>query len=68
MQTANNSVYTWMVINQSDGSVIERINNAKKSFSTIFTRAGTYEVMVQMWSLQSQTLLLNATTTIIIKS
>ena len=69
MQITNNSVYIWMVINHRDGSVIERITSVKGNFSTIFARAGTYEVMVQIWNIHSQkTLLLNATTTIIIKS
>ena len=54
-----------MVINHNDESVVERITNTE-TFCTIFTRAGTYEVMVQIWNIQNQTLLLNTTTTIII--
>ena len=70
-QIPNNTFYLWMVINRNDGIVIESLNSSTDSeiiFSRIFTSAGTYEITVQGWNYQSQTLLLNATTVIIIAS
>ena len=66
MQIPNNSLYTWMVINHSDGGVIESITRSERRFFIVFARAGTYKVMVQVWNSQSHTLLLNATTAIVI--
>ena len=66
MQIPNNSLYTWMVINHSDGGVIKSITSFERRFIIFFARAGTYKVIVQLWNSQSHTLLLNATTTIII--
>ena len=63
-QIPNNTVYRWEVINDSDGVVIENLNNNEKTFYTTFTSPGTYEIIVQIWNYQM--LLLNATTTIII--
>lgn len=65
-QIPNNTVYRWMVINHSDGTVMESITSTERSFCTIFARTGSYEIMVQAWSIQNQALLLNATSTIII--
>ena len=67
-QIPNSTLYTWMVINHIDGTVnvMERITNAERRFYTTFTRADIYEIMVQARNIQSQTLLFNATTTIII--
>ena len=56
-----------MVINRNDGIVIESLNSSTEMiFSRIFTSAGTYEVTVQAWNYQTQTLLLNATAVIVI--
>ena len=67
-QVPNSTLYTWMVINHSDGTVnvMERITNNETHLYTIFTRADIYEIMVQAWNFQNQALLFNATTTIII--
>ena len=55
-----------MIINHNDGTVIESLNSTEMIFSRIFTSAGTYEIIVQGWNYQSQTLLLNTTTVIVI--
>ena len=65
-QIPNNTFYLWMVINHNNETVIESLNSTEMIFGRIFTSAGTYEIIVQGWNYQSQTLILNATTVIVI--
>ena len=61
----NTAVYVWTVSN--DGAVVKSLTSIETSCWISFNETGTYEVMVQDWDKQNNTLF-NATATIIITS
>lgn len=62
----NNTVYIWTVSN--NGAVVKKNTSTETSFRISFNESGTYEVMVQGWDKQNNTIMINATATIIITS
>ena len=62
----NNTVYIWTVSN--DGAVVKECTSIEPSFRISFHESGTYEVTVQGWDKQNNTIMINATATIIITS
>ena len=67
-QIPNDTIYIWTVINLNERTVLKNSTNTVTSLYTNFTRAGTYEVMVQGWNSHNQTMLFTATTTITVGS
>ena len=55
-------------MNLNGGTVLRNFTNTTRNLYTTFTRAGTYEIMVQGRNSHNQTLLFTATTTITIGS